>query len=92
VSAKPSIPKNLPPLTDLRGVLALRVSTLRVLNGWSQERLGTEARLDRTYVSSIERGEYNVTLQTVELLAGALGVMPWALLVPPHDEEIASMF
>jgi transcriptional regulator with XRE-family HTH domain len=42
--------------------------------GISQESLADLAGLHRTYVSSVERGERNVTLQTIEKLAKALGV------------------
>jgi transcriptional regulator with XRE-family HTH domain len=46
----------------------------RVDKGISQEALAELAGLHRTYVSSVERGERNVTLATVEKLARALGV------------------
>jgi transcriptional regulator with XRE-family HTH domain len=46
----------------------------RLGKGISQERLADLAGLHRTYISSVERGERNVTLQTVEKLARALGV------------------
>jgi transcriptional regulator with XRE-family HTH domain len=39
------------------------------------------AGLHRTYVSSVERGERNVTITTIERLAAALGV-PMAELMP----------
>ena len=48
--------------------------------GWSQEDLGFEAELDRTYVSGIERGVRNPTLQTVLVLARALDVKPSELI------------
>jgi transcriptional regulator with XRE-family HTH domain len=40
----------------------------------SQEELAHRAGLHRTYVSSVERGERNVTLETIEKLAKALNV------------------
>jgi transcriptional regulator with XRE-family HTH domain len=40
--------------------------------GLSQEALGMDADLHRTFISMVERGERNVTLATVEKLAGAL--------------------
>ena len=56
------------------------VRELRRQQGLSQEDLGFEADLDRTYVSGIERGVRNPTLTTVWRLAKALGVAPSRLL------------
>ena len=46
----------------------------RQRQGLSQENLGVEAGLDRTYVSGLERGRRNPALLTQLRLAGALGV------------------
>ena len=51
--------------------------------GWSQERLALACDLDRTFVSAVERSEWNVFLTTVERLAVALDVETWTLLKPP---------
>lgn len=40
----------------------------------SQEELADRARLDRTYVSGIERGKRNPTLDVLQRLSTALGV------------------
>ena len=48
--------------------------SVRLSKGISQEVLADKAGLHRTYVSSVERGERNVTLETIEKLADALGV------------------
>ncbi len=53
-----------------------RVRELRKLLGLSQERLGQVAGLDRTYVGSVERGERNISLDNIWVLADALGVHP----------------
>ena len=45
----------------------------------SQESLGFEARLDRTYISGIERGVRNPTVMIVGRLAKALRIAPDAL-------------
>ena len=47
----------------------------------SQEKLAELAGLHRTYVSSVERGERNISLINIERLAKALGV-PLAELMP----------
>ena len=51
-----------------------RVRTVRSQKGISQEALADKAGLHRTYVSSVERGERNVSLSTVERLAAALEI------------------
>jgi transcriptional regulator with XRE-family HTH domain len=57
-----------------------RVRAQRLKRGWSQERLAEEAGLHMTYVSSVERGERNVTLLTIARLAQALGINPGLLV------------
>jgi transcriptional regulator with XRE-family HTH domain len=52
----------------------LRLRQVRQDRGISQEKLAELAGLHRTYVSSIERGERNVSLVNIERLAQALGV------------------
>lgn len=47
---------------------------LREAKKMSQESLAHEAGLDRTYVSSVERGKRNISLENIERLAKALAV------------------
>jgi transcriptional regulator with XRE-family HTH domain len=51
-----------------------RVRQLRDERGISQEKLGELAKVHRTYVGMIERGEKNVTLTNIEKFAKALRV------------------
>jgi transcriptional regulator with XRE-family HTH domain len=48
--------------------------------GLSQERLAELASLHRTYVSLVERGERNLTIDSMEKLANALDVQLRELL------------
>lgn len=47
---------------------------VRTAQGLSQEALAHSADLHRTYVGSVERGERNVGLDNIYVLADALGV------------------
>jgi len=49
-----------------------RVHDERTKRGLSQERLGELAKVHRTYVGMIERGEKNITLTNIEKIALAL--------------------
>lgn len=53
----------------------------RLALGLSQEKLALDCGLDRTYISSVERGKRNVSLINIHKLAGALGISPTELLV-----------
>lgn len=49
-----------------------RIRQLRDERGVSQEKLGELAKVHRTYVGMIERGEKNITLTNIEKFAKAL--------------------
>ena len=58
----------------LRLLAAKRIRQIREGMGLSQEGLADIAELHRTYVSSVERGERNITVDSLERFADALGV------------------
>lgn len=68
------------PAPLLRDHLARNVRAARVRAGMTQEQLAERSGLHQTYLSDIERGKRNVTLDVVERLAAALEVPPLALL------------
>jgi transcriptional regulator with XRE-family HTH domain len=51
-----------------------RVREGRTALGLSQEKFADKAKLDRTYVSGIERGKRNVSLRNIAAIAKALGI------------------
>jgi len=65
---------------ELRTIFATNVKRLRKERGMSQEDLAFESGLHRTYISGIERGIRNVSLDNFAVLAKALGVTPDTLL------------
>lgn len=66
--------KNATSQTSLRRTFAANLRAQRVSQGISQEELAEKACLDRTYVSSVERGQRNIGIDNIEKLAQALGV------------------
>lgn len=69
----------------LQGVIAENVRRLRKAKDLSQEELAEVCGYHRTYVGGIERGERNITITTLEALAGALNVEPHRLLLRNDD-------
>jgi transcriptional regulator with XRE-family HTH domain len=67
--------------------LGRAVQRLRRDAGYSQESLAETARMHRTYVGAIERGEKNISLSNLERLATALGIRPSELLVEAEKER-----
>lgn len=63
-------------------LLGRNLRRLRLAAGLSQEDLAERAGLHRTYVSSVERGNRNLTLESIYSLAAALGCDARDLLAP----------
>ncbi|MEO1009559.1 MAG: helix-turn-helix transcriptional regulator [Planctomycetota bacterium] len=61
-------------------VFAANLRRIRTDVGLSQEALAAKAKLHRTYVGSVERGERNISIDNMEKLAHALGVVVVDLL------------
>ena len=56
------------------------LATLRKRNGWSQEKLALESGIARSYLSGVERGQRNIALLNINLLAKTLGIHPSDLM------------
>lgn len=59
---------------DILARFGRRVRQLRTAAGLSQEAFAWKSGLDRTYVGGVERGERNLSLRNIEVVATALGV------------------
>ena len=68
-------------------LLADNIRAFRTTKNISQEELADMCGLHRTYIGSVERGERNVTLSTLEVLAKALGVSVPNLLTLREERD-----
>lgn len=66
-----------------RMVFATNLRRARRLKDISQEALALDAGLSRTYISEVERGERNISIDNMGLLADALQI-PLKDLVDPQ--------
>ena len=54
--------------------IAYTIKEIRSSQQLSQERLGSVAGIDRTYISGVERGVRNISIHSLENIVEALGV------------------
>ncbi len=65
---------------DYRKTLGERIRKLRTQQGWSQEEFADICDVNRSYMGRIERGELNLTLESLKKLAKGLKTSVSALL------------
>lgn len=65
---------------NLKARFGKTVRRLREQAGYSQEGFADRAKVHRTYMGTVERGETNLTLENIEKLARALDLKAWQLL------------
>ncbi len=71
---------------NIREVLAINLRKLRRARGLSQEELAHRAKIDRTYISALERSVYAAGIDVVDRLARVLGVEAADLLARPASD------
>ncbi|EDR2626672.1 TPA: helix-turn-helix domain-containing protein [Klebsiella pneumoniae] len=60
--------------SSIQAQFGAHLKKLRLQSGLSQEAFADKCGLDRTYVSGIERGVRNPTLEVINVLATGLGI------------------
>lgn len=65
---------------ELQKIVGQNLRAYRLQHGLSQEAFAEVLGVHRTYMGSVERGEWNLTLRSVEGLAAAIGVEAIELL------------
>lgn len=63
-------------------IIAENVKAYRLAKDISQEKLAELADVHRNYIGHVERAERNMTVESIESIAKALGVTVIALLTP----------
>ena len=66
-------------VVDLKALLGATLKSQRSMLGISQEELACRAGLHRTYISDVERGTRNPSIESIQKLAGALQISVSAL-------------
>ncbi|WP_019639979.1 helix-turn-helix domain-containing protein [Paenibacillus fonticola] len=62
--------------SDFLKLVGERIRTLRKEKGYTQESLSEKSGIHVTYISDIERGERNISMETLEKVISALEVNP----------------
>ncbi|MGO9323599.1 MAG: helix-turn-helix domain-containing protein [Terracidiphilus sp.] len=65
---------------NIQAALGARIRQLRKEREWSQEDLAAASDLHWTYIGQVERGERNLTLQSLKAIAKALNLKMSELL------------
>jgi transcriptional regulator with XRE-family HTH domain len=69
---------------DVKLSFGRRLRTLRQERALSQEGLAHLVGLDRSYIGGVERGERNISLENICLIARGLKISPSSLLEFPR--------
>lgn len=75
---------------NLRQDFGAKIKLLRLASGLSQEELAFRCNVDVSYLSRIERGQSNPSLDIIGVLANNLGVAVWRLFEPIDNQKIST--
>lgn len=67
-------------MSELSKRFGEQIRSVRTAKGISQDKLAVKSQIDRSYIGRIDRGEVNITIDKLYLLAAALECDPGELL------------
>jgi len=70
--------------SDASRDLGAAIRASRIEKGFTQESFAAQVDLDRSYYGAVERGEHNVTIDTLTIIAEGMGTPAWKLLRRAH--------
>ncbi|WP_343330339.1 helix-turn-helix transcriptional regulator [Polaribacter staleyi] len=65
---------------NIKAKLGIKIKSIRLEKKISQEKLAHLSDLDRTYIQSIEKGERNISIVTIEKISKGLNIQISELL------------
>lgn len=77
-------------MSPLADTLGQCIRHARKTAGLSQEHLALKAKVDRSYMGRIERGEANITVEMLYQIARVLDVPPHTLLPDPASVSLSN--
>lgn len=63
-------------MTELTRLVGEKLKAVRKAKGFTQEQIAERAEISDSYVSDVERGQRNISLETLEKLIRALDISP----------------
>lgn len=66
----------------LQQIIGINIRAFRQQRRITQEELAKKAKCHKAYIGFVERGERNISVETLQTIANALGVDPFVLLMP----------
>ena len=67
-------------MSELSKRFGEKIRSVRTAKGISQDKLAIKSQIDRSYIGRIDRGEVNITMDKLYILAAALECTPEELL------------
>jgi transcriptional regulator with XRE-family HTH domain len=74
-------------MEDAKKQFGLRLTALRKEKGLSQEALSLQSGIARSYLGGVERGQRNIALMNICVLAQTLGVTPAELMTFENNHK-----
>ncbi|GIP29137.1 transcriptional regulator [Paenibacillus sp. J23TS9] len=78
-------------MSEFLALVGARIKQLRVQKGLSQARLAELAELQDSYIGGVERGNRNISLNSLEKIMSALGADPVEALKFGRLDEVADL-
>lgn len=75
---------------DLTKRVGMNIRAIRKSQNLTIDQLSEKCDFQSPYLSDVERGERNITLQTLSKILDALNIDAGKVLIPNHIEEIES--